>query len=228
MTLRTIHSFVRRSGRITRAQQHALEHLWDTYVLPEKQAIDWHSAFARPTQQQDAPRHLEIGFGMGETLWSMAQTHPEHDYLGIEVHKAGVGRVLLQLDQLDLHNVRICCDDAVHVLSEQLPHNSLDAVYIYFPDPWPKKRHHKRRLIQPAFVKLLAQVLKPQALLHLATDWENYAEHMLDVLEDTEDFYNLHGKAQFAPRNPERPLTKFEKRGQRLGHLVWDLSYRRR
>jgi len=223
MNLRTIHSFVRRSGRITHAQQHALEHLWDKYVLPEKQSIDWENAFNR----QNAQRHLEIGFGMGEALWTMAQAHPEHDYLGIEVHKAGVGRVLSNVEKLEIQNVRVCCEDAIQVLNEQLPRQSLDAVYIYFPDPWPKKRHHKRRLIQPSFVKLLAQVLKPQALLHLATDWENYAEHMLDVLEDTENFTNLHGKKQFAPRNSERPLTKFEKRGQRLGHQVWDLSYQR-
>ncbi len=223
MNVPTIRSFVRRSGRITQAQQQALEHLWDKYVLPDQQPIDWQQAYAR----QGAQRHVEIGFGMGEALWSMAQTHPQHDYLGIEVHKAGVGSVLAHLEKLGLQNVRVCCDDAVQVLSEQLPCHSLDAVYIYFPDPWSKKRHHKRRLIQADFAALLARVIKPKGYLSLATDWQNYAEQMLEVLDKAADFDNLYGAGQFAPRNSERPLTKFEKRGQRLGHTVWDLVYQR-
>ncbi len=226
MNLNAIHSFVRRSGRITQSQRQALEQLWDAYVLAENQAIDWNSAFPREGIQQ-TQRHLDIGFGMGETLWTMAQTHPEHDYLGIEVHKAGVGRVLSQLEKCEIRNVRVCCDDAIRVLSEQLPVHSLDVVYIYFPDPWPKKRHHKRRLIQPEFVKLLAQVLKPDAYLYLATDWQHYAMQMLNVLDHSEHFVNLSGTGEFAPRHPERPLTKFERRGQRLGHPVWDLAYQR-
>ncbi len=221
--MRTIRSFVRRAGRITMSQQAALDNLSSTYVLPEKTVIDWDSAFAR----SGAPRHVEIGFGMGDALCSMAQAHPERDYLGIEVHTAGVGRVLAHLHKFALHHVRVCCDDAVLVLREQLPAHSLDAVYIYFPDPWHKKRHHKRRLIQPEFIQLLATRLKPQAHLYLATDWQDYAQQMLEVLEASAEFTNLNGAGQFAPRNAERPLTKFEQRGQRLGHGVWDLVYQR-
>ena len=218
----TIRSFVRRNGRITHSQQQALKQLWEHYVLPEGEKINWPEAFARPQAQ----RHVEIGFGMGENLLSMAAAHPEHDYLGIEVYNPGVGRVLAQAKQAELDNVKVCCEDAVRVLNEHLDDQSLDALYIYFPDPWPKKKHHKRRLVQTEFLSLVAEKMRSGGILRLATDWEDYAEHMREVLETHAAFTNL-AESSFAERAPERPLTKFEKRGQRLGHGVWDFHYQR-
>ena len=218
----TIRSFVRRSGRITTAQQRALTHLWDKYSLDTERLLDLNSLFGRP-----AEKHLEIGFGMGETLLNMAQTHPEQDYLGIDVYLPGIGRVLMQIEKYALTNVRICCADAVKVLQQCLPDQSLDTIYIFFPDPWPKKRHQKRRLIQQPFVSSLAQSLKQEGFLYLATDWQDYAQQMLTVLEEHPLFNNYAGKGCFANRPEERPLTKFERRGQKLGHPVWDLLYQR-
>ncbi len=218
-----IPSFVRRKGRISKAQQRALDTLWPRYGIELNQVLDLETLFGRP-----AEKHLEIGFGRGDALIAMAKAHPEHDYLGIDIYRPGIGYLLLQIEAAKLTNVRIISADAVEVLQQYLPPHCLDAVYLFFPDPWPKKRHHKRRLVQAEFLKLLAQRLKSGAIFHLATDWENYAEQMLLELEAAPDFINTMPAGGFAPRPPERPLTKFEQRGLRLGHGVWDLVYQRR
>jgi len=219
----TIRSFVRRSGRITIAQQRALTTLFERYGVENgNNHLDLEVLFGR-----NAEKHLEIGFGMGDALLEMAATHPERDYLGIDVHRPGIGHVLLQIEKQQLSNVRIICADAVEVLQQRLPSHSLATVYLFFPDPWPKKRHQKRRLIQPAFIELLAKFLKIDGYVYLATDWADYAQQMLQVLEMNPHFVNCAGSGCFAPRPADRPLTKFEQRGQRLGHEVWDLCYQR-
>jgi tRNA (guanine-N7-)-methyltransferase len=222
--LRSIRSFVRREGRFTSGQQRAFDTFWERFGLDADSklpALD--AVFGR-----HAPHVLEIGFGDGEALAAMAHAHPETDYLGIEVHRPGVGHLLLRAQALELTNLRIICADAVEVLRWQLPDACLDHIQIFFPDPWPKKRHHKRRLIQPDFVALVARKLKSGAHLHLATDWEDYARHMLEVLQAADDFSNAGDSDHFAGRIAGRPLTKFERRGQRLGHEVRDLIFRRR
>jgi tRNA (guanine-N7-)-methyltransferase len=183
--------------------------------------LDLDAAFGRR-----APKILEIGFGMGETTAAIAQAHPENDYLGIEVHTPGVGALLRRVESLGLANVRVIQHDAVEVVEKMIAPASLDGVHVFFPDPWPKKRHHKRRLLQSAFVGLLATRLKPGAYLHAATDWEDYAMQMLEVLSGEPSLANT--ATGFAPRPESRPLTKFETRGRRLGHGVWDLVFRRR
>jgi tRNA (guanine-N7-)-methyltransferase len=220
--VRTIHSFIRRSGRITAAQQRAWDTLWTRYGVSHEQQLDLDKLFCR-----SAARHLEIGFGNGEALLTMAKNHAEHDYLGIEVHRAGIGHLLLTLEAAQITNVRIICGDAVEIFQHSLPLASLDVVYLFFPDPWQKKRHHKRRLVQPEFINLLAQRMKSGGRIHLATDWQDYAECMLQVFENSSEFSNCIAKASFAPRAPERLITKFEQRGLRLGHEVWDLCYQR-
>lgn len=217
-------SYVLRQGRMTDGQKRAFEELWPRYGLPESEGtLDLPAIFGR-----DAPCHLEIGFGMGDALFEMARQHPENDYLGIEVHLPGVGRLLKRLAEAEVNNVRVLRSDAARVVESRLLPARLDAVYIFFPDPWPKKRHHKRRLIQPELVKSLARILKPGGLLHLATDWEEYAWHMLEVLEACPDFINLASPGKFSTHPPQRPLTKFEQRGQRLGHAIFDVCYGRR
>lgn len=216
---RRIRSFVRREGRMTTAQKLALETLWPKFgVDPGAAPFDFQRMFGR-----EARRILEIGFGMGDTLLHVAQAHPENDYLGIEVHRPGVGALLMNLEKAALNNVRVLCADAVEVLNHNIPDAGLDAVYIFFPDPWPKKRHHKRRLVQPEFVELLGRKLRVGGQLHLATDWEEYAQHMLAVITAAPQFRNIAGAGQFAPSPGERPPTKFERRGRALGHGVWDL-----
>jgi tRNA (guanine-N7-)-methyltransferase len=218
---RTIRSFVLRSGRATAAQQRALEQLWPKYGIPRPDALlDLDTFFGRR-----APRMLEIGFGAGEALLAFAQSHPEMDCIGIEVHRPGIGHLLLGVEAAGLSNIRVIDRDAVEVLQDEIPSASIAVAHIFFPDPWHKKRHHKRRLIQPPFVELLARVLEPGATLRLATDWENYALQMRDVLDSSTAFRNVAGEQGFVPRSEVRPLTKFERRGQRLGHQVWDLEY---
>ncbi len=220
---RSIRSFVTRSGRITEAQQRALELLWPKYGIEfEASLLDLGAAFGRT-----APRVIEIGFGNGENLVALAAAHPEKDFLGVEVHRSGVGRLLLAAEERGLGNVRVICHDAVEVLEQQIPLQSLDEALILFPDPWPKKRHHKRRLIQPAFVDLLVGRLKSGGRLKLATDWQPYAEHMLEVLSACRELRNESPQGNFTERPSERAPTRFEKRGERLGHGVWDLSFRR-
>ncbi|MGO9802404.1 MAG: tRNA (guanosine(46)-N7)-methyltransferase TrmB [Steroidobacteraceae bacterium] len=220
---RPIRSFVTRAGRITPAQQRALATLWPKYGVKESAGrLDLERLFART-----APRTLEIGFGNGENLVALAAAHPQRDYLGIEVHRPGVGRLLLALEERQLHNVRLICRDAVEVLERQLPAASLEEILILFPDPWPKKRHHKRRLIQPPFAALLARALAAGGLLRLATDWQPYALEMLEVLGATAELTSLAPGGGFVARPAERSPTRFERRGERLGHEVWDLAFRR-
>ena len=220
---RPIRSFVRREGRITKAQERALTELWPRYGVDAGDApLDFRALFGRA-----APVHVEIGFGNGDVLAAMAARHPEYDYLGIEVHRPGIGALLRRLEAAGLGNARVMRADAEEVLARNIPDAALSAVYIFFPDPWPKKRHHKRRLIQPEFAELVRRKLQPGGMLHLATDWRDYAEQMLDVLSQTPGFENTAGAGAFAPRPEERPLTKFEQRGKRLGHEVYDLSFRR-
>ena len=216
---RRIRSFVLRQGRMTHAQNRALDELLPKYTLPEG-TLDLTALFGR-----DARRSLEIGFGNGETLVELARRHPDEDFLGVEVHRPGVGRLLNALQAGGLTNVRVACDDAVKLCGECLPDASLDAVLIYFPDPWPKKRHHKRRLLQPEFAALLARRLKPGGRLHFATDWEDYAAQALAVLAACPGLENT--AARYAPRPAERPATRFEQRGLKLGHAVFDLVFRR-
>ena len=220
---RPVRSFVLRQGRLTTGQQRALDTLWEHYGIAASDApLDLDAVFGR-----HAPRTLEIGFGNGAALAAMAAAHPETDYLGIEVHRPGVGALLLTLEKQEVKNVRVICADAVAVLRNAIPDASLAAVHVYFPDPWPKLRHHKRRLIQQPFTELIARKLQAGGYLHMATDWEDYAQHMLHVLDDAPGFDNSSGAGQFSPRPEERPLTRFEQRGQRLGHKVWDLIYTR-
>ena len=220
---RSIRSFVIRGGRQTVAQQRAMAELWPRYGVEfSAQPLDLEQTFGR-----QAPRMLEIGFGAGEALLAFAQSHPELDCIGVEVHKPGVGHLLLGAEAAGLQNLRIICHDAVEVLQQQLAPGSIQRVHIFFPDPWPKKRHHKRRLIQPGFVELLARVLAVGGTLRLATDWEHYAMHMREVIDASPWFVNEAPDTGFVARSEERTLTRFERRGHRLGHGVWDLSYRR-
>ena len=218
---RHIRSFVLRQGHLSAAQQRALDTLLPRFGVPYAAApLDLAQAFGRA-----APKILEIGSGMGETTAAIAEAHPENDYLAIEVHSPGVGSLLKQVDEMNLSNLRIVQHDAVEVLRDMIPDASLDGIHVFFPDPWHKKRHHKRRLIQPPLVAQLAQKLKPGGYLHLATDWQDYAEQMLAVLSAEPLLQNT--APDYAPRPDYRPLTKFERRGLRLGHGVWDLVFRR-
>lgn len=219
--MRTVRSFVKRGGRVTESQQRALEQLWPTYGVPYSAApIDLDALFGR-----SAPRVVEIGFGDGATLVALATANPGTDFLGIEVHPPGVGRCLHDAAAAGLANVRVSNHDAVEVLTHQLADASLDEVLVYFPDPWHKKRHNKRRLVQPAFAALVARKLKPGGRWRLATDWQPYAEQMLEVLNAVPAFRNASADGTFVPRPERRPVTKFERRGQRLGHGVWDLEF---
>ncbi len=220
---RTIRSFVRRAGRITGAQRRALAELWPRYGFePGTTPLDFAALFPKR-----APLIVEIGFGNGEALAAMAAAHPENNYLGIEVHRPGIGGLLLRLESGALTNVRLLEGDAKDVLAQRVPPGSVQAVHVFFPDPWPKKRHHKRRLVQADFVASIQRALMPGGYLHLATDWREYAEHMLTLLSQTPGLENTAGVGCYAPRPEHRPLTKFERRGQRLGHGVWDLIFRR-
>ncbi len=219
---RPIRSFVKRSGRMTAGQQKAYERLWPRKGLTvDDGELDYRAVFGR-----QAPVVLEIGFGMGGSLVAMAAAEPETDFIGIEVHQPGVGKLFHLMQEQGVDNIRAYCDDAVEVLSHCIPDHSLDRIQIYFPDPWHKKKHHKRRLIQPAFVQTLRGKLKPGGELHLATDWEDYAEYMMEVLTAAEGFDNVADPYCFAERPAYRPVTKFEQRGEKRGHGVWDLLFR--
>lgn len=220
--LRRIRSFVRREGRLTDAQSSAITHGWSRWGVDYAPGLaDWDAIFDR-----QAPRFLEIGFGMGGATAEIARNHPDNDYLGIEVHRPGVGNLLKLIEQDTLTNLRIMSHDAVDVINEMVAPDSLDGILIFFPDPWHKKRHHKRRLIQPEFVRILASRLKSSGTLHCATDWENYAEQMLEVLSAEPTLENT--APGYAERPAYRPLTKFENRGLKLGHGVWDLVFRKK
>jgi tRNA (guanine-N7-)-methyltransferase len=219
---RPIRSFVMRTGRMTVGQTRALEELWPKYGVEfSAEPLSLDSLFGRA-----APCTLEIGFGNGEHLAALAAAHPERDYFGIEVHRPGVGHLLLLASLNNLTNVRASSHDAVEVLREQIAEGSLDEVLVLFPDPWHKKRHHKRRLIQPPFVELIASRLRQGGVLRLATDWKEYALQMLEVLSAAKTlFINLSPTGDWMPRPEERAPTRFEKRGARLGHGVWDLAF---
>lgn len=213
-------SYVRRSGRMTAAQRRALEREWPRFGLAGDIRLDLCEAFGRP-----APRVVEIGFGMGEALVELAVRHPEWDFLGVEVYEPGIGRALNRLAALEIENVRLIAGDAAVLLERCLPPASVRGVLVFFPDPWPKKRHHKRRLVKPPFVAQIARVLEPGGWLQLATDWEDYARQMLAVIEAHPGFRNRYGPGRFAPGPLDRPVTKFHRRGERLGHRVRDLVF---
>ena len=216
-----IRSFVLRQGRVSNAQRRYHDEMMAKVGIPYAPTpLDLDAVFGRR-----APRIFEIGFGMGETSAAIAEAHPQNDYIGVEVHTPGVGSLCKLIAEKGLSNQRIIQHDAVEVLRDMIPEQSLDGAHIFFPDPWPKARHHKRRLIQPPLVALLASRLKTGGYLHCATDWENYAEQMLDVLAAEPSLQNT--ADGYAPRPDYRPLTKFEQRGLRLGHGVWDLVFRR-
>jgi tRNA (guanine-N7-)-methyltransferase len=220
-TERRIRSFVLRAGRTTPAQERALVELWPAYGVEfHGAALDLDAVFGRK-----ARRCLEIGFGVGEVIGRLAESNPHIDYLGIEVHRAGVGRLLLRADLAALCNLRVICHDAVEVLHAGIPDASLDDVFVFFPDPWHKKRHHKRRLIDARFIAAVAAKLRPSGVLRLATDWHEYAEQMLAVCNSSAALRSLSGDGSYVERPPWRPHTRFERRGARLGHGVWDLAY---
>lgn len=218
---RSIRSFVLRTGRITEGQQKALDDHWAGKGLNVADGlIDLEKVFGR-----DADTVLEIGFGMGQSLVAMAAAEPGKNFIGVEVHKPGVGRLLGAMSEQGVENIRVYCDDAVEVLAQCIADDSLSRVQVFFPDPWHKKKHNKRRLIQPAFVQELRAKIKCGGVIHLATDWEHYADQMMEVMTAAEGFRNQIGDYSFAPRPDYRPITKFEKRGERLGHGVWDLLF---
>lgn len=222
--LRRIRSFVLREGRLTKGQQRSLELFWPTLGLEyQNELYDLEQVFGRK-----APVVLEIGFGMGKSLVAMAKAAPEQDFIGIEVHKPGVGACLGEAETAGVTNLRLFEHDAVEVLRDCIADASLDTIQLFFPDPWHKKRHHKRRIVQPEFVQMLRQKLKIGGVFHMATDWENYAEHMLEVMSATEGYRNLATDQKYVPRPDHRPLTKFENRGVNLGHGVWDLMFERK
>ncbi|MCE0759914.1 MULTISPECIES: tRNA (guanosine(46)-N7)-methyltransferase TrmB [unclassified Marinobacter] len=222
-TRRGVRSFVLRQGRMTEGQKKAFDRSWPKYGLSRDNGmIDPREVFGR-----DNMLNLEIGFGMGKSLADMAEAAPEQDFIGVEVHLPGVGALLKDVEDRGLENVRVYNIDANDVIDLCLPDASLDRVMIFFPDPWHKKKHHKRRLIQPEFIQRIRHKLRVGGVLHLATDWENYAEHMLEVMNDSEGFANTQEQGGYSPRPDDRPITKFEKRGEKLGHGVWDLLFYR-
>ncbi len=221
--MRTIRSFVMRAGRTTEGQQKALDDVWPIMGLEVKDGpVVFSELFGR-----DAPVVLEIGFGMGDSLIEMASQQPEKNYIGIEVHRPGVGRLLSRAQEAGLSNIRVYAEDAIEVLAQCIPDNSLDVLQLFFPDPWHKKKHHKRRIVQPEFAQTVRKKLKIGGYFHMATDWENYAEHMMEVMTSAEGYQNKAGEGVFSPQPDWRPVTKFQKRGERLGHGVWDLMFER-
>ncbi|GAA0856584.1 tRNA (guanosine(46)-N7)-methyltransferase TrmB [Aliiglaciecola litoralis] len=218
-----IRSFVKREGRLTKGQAKALEEFWPTMGLNHSDGIlDLAQVFGR-----QAPLVLEIGFGMGTSLVEMAAAEPDKNFIGIEVHRPGVGTCMADAHEKGVTNLRVYEHDAVEVFNDCLAEQTIDRLQLFFPDPWHKKRHHKRRIVQPEFVEKLRSKLKIGGVFHMATDWENYAEHMLEVMSQAPGFKNQSETADYVPRPDSRPLTKFEKRGHRLGHGVWDLMFER-
>ncbi|WP_242445804.1 tRNA (guanosine(46)-N7)-methyltransferase TrmB [Chromatium okenii] len=222
--LRPVRSFVLRQGRLTLAQQRAFAELWSRFGVEwtPAAALNFTALFGNTN-----PVTLEIGFGNGDSLATMAEREPERNWLGIEVHRPGVGHLLLEIERRQLNNVRIIRHDAIEILTQGIPPASLAAVQLFFPDPWPKRRHHKRRILNAALIEMLAQVIHSGGVFHAATDWESYAIEMLEILEKSAQFLNTAGAGQFAPRPASRPFTRFEQRGDRLGHRVCDLIFQR-
>ncbi len=221
INIRRIKSFVKREGRLTAGQAKALEDHWSTMGQDyQPDMLNLEAMFGR-----SAPIVLEIGFGMGKSLVEMAKNEPDKDFIGIEVHRPGVGACLAEASAQGVTNLRVFEHDAVEVLEHCIPDNSLARVQLFFPDPWHKKRHHKRRIVKPEFVECLRTKLAVGGVFHMATDWENYAEHMLEVMSAAEGYKNQSETNTYVPRPDNRPLTKFENRGHRLGHGVWDLMF---
>ncbi len=221
---RRIRSFVRREGRMTVSQKRALSELWPRYGIdPSDAPLNFSELFGRDAAQH--PTNLEIGFGMGHSLLELAIRHPEENFLGVEVHRPGVGHLLTEIEQHNLTNLRLFQHDAIEVLEKQIPDSSLRSVLLFFPDPWHKKRHNKRRIVQPDFVQTVVEKLQPDGFFHLATDWEDYAHWMMEIVSVHPNLTNITGAGNFTPRPDSRPVTKFEKRGLRLGHSVWDLVF---
>ncbi|WP_025674137.1 tRNA (guanosine(46)-N7)-methyltransferase TrmB [Salinivibrio socompensis] len=221
--IRKVRSFVRREGRLTKGQEQALNESWPTMGIDfDATELDWQQVFGN-----NNPVVLEIGFGMGASLVEMAKNAPEKNFVGIEVHTPGVGACLMAAREAGVSNLRVMCHDAVEVFEQMLPKESLDTVQLFFPDPWHKKRHHKRRIVQLPFAEMVRDKLKMGGVFHMATDWENYAEHMIEVMEAAPHYQSVAKEGYYVPRPEERPLTKFEQRGQRLGHGVWDIKYTR-
>jgi len=220
--LRTIQSFVRRSGRLSKAQRIGLNELWPNYGVEiiDGVMLDFDQLF---TQNQDVI--LEVGFGNGDSLLEMATNQPQTNFLGIEVYEAGVGRLINEANKHQLSNLKIIKNDAVEVLRHHIKDDSLSVFQLFFPDPWHKKKHHKRRILQTSLLDMLSDKLKTQGTIHIATDWENYAEHIMETMEAHPHFKNTLGDHIYSPRPAHRPLTKFENRGQRLGHGVWDIIF---
>jgi len=221
---RPIRSFVLREGRMTEGQRQALEQLWPRFGVDfNGKPLDLPALFGN-----SRPVYLEIGFGNGDALAQRAAQYPEYNHLGIEVHRPGVGHLLHLIEQQELDNVRVLREDAAEILRDGLTTDSLQGLYLFFPDPWPKKKHHKRRIVQSAFVARLAELIRAGGTVHMATDWAEYAQHMLNTLAANDAFENSAPDGGFLPRPDDRPLTRFERRGQRLGHGSWDLLFRRR
>lgn len=221
--LRRVRSFVRRQGRLTSRQQQALDNVW-----PEM-GVDYQAELSNMEEifGRKAPIVLEIGFGMGASLVTMASENPDKNFWGIEVHAPGVGACLASAEDENLSNLRVMCHDAIEVLNNMIPDQSLAMVQLFFPDPWHKARHNKRRIVQPEFAQLVRSKLEIGGVFHMATDWQPYAEHMLEVMSAAEGYRNLSENGDYVPRPESRPVTKFETRGQRLGHGVWDLMFER-
>ncbi|OUS29109.1 tRNA (guanosine(46)-N7)-methyltransferase TrmB [Thalassotalea sp. 42_200_T64] len=219
--IRKVRSFVKREGRLTKGQARALETLWDTMGLNHSDAkIDSRSLFGN-----ENPITLEIGFGMGKSLVEMAKNAPERNFIGIEVHRPGVGACLALAETEGVENLKVYEHDAIEILADCIEANSVDTVQLFFPDPWHKAKHHKRRIVKPEFIESIRGVLKVGGVFHMATDWENYAECMLEDMQGAPGFKNVSESNDYVPRPDSRPLTKFENRGQNLGHGVWDLQY---
>lgn len=219
--MRPVRSFVLRQGRLTKSQEQALRTEWPVFGIERGESeLQLNSLF-----ESDAPVTLEVGFGNGVSLAEMAESSPDKNYIGIEVHRPGVGRLLHLIKEKNLSNLRVMDDDAVEIIKKRIPKSSLSRVQLFFPDPWHKKRHNKRRIVQPDFVTLISSRLQKGGVFHMATDWEPYAEHMAEVMEASSEFKSLSPDGAYSPKPDERPTTKFETRGLKLGHGVWDLLY---
>ncbi|MCW9718718.1 tRNA (guanosine(46)-N7)-methyltransferase TrmB [Avibacterium sp. 21-599] len=218
---RKVRSFVLRTGRLSDFQRNMMNANWPTYGLAHQtEPFDFKNIYGN-----DKPVILEIGFGMGKSLVEMAEQHPDKNYLGIEVHTPGVGACIAYAVEKNVKNLRVICHDATEILRDCIADSSLAGLQLFFPDPWHKAKHHKRRIVQPNFVQTVCQKLVSQGFIHMATDWENYAEQMLDVLQNHPQLHNTSVINDYIPRPESRPLTKFEQRGHRLGHGVWDLYF---
>ncbi|WP_117233774.1 tRNA (guanosine(46)-N7)-methyltransferase TrmB [Vibrio maerlii] len=222
--VRKIRSFVRREGRLTKGQESAMNECWPTMGIDyNAELLNWQEVFGN-----DNPVVLEIGFGMGASLVEMAKNAPEKNFIGIEVHSPGVGACLAAAREVGITNLRVMCHDAVEVFEHMIPNDSLHTLQLFFPDPWHKARHHKRRIVKAEFAEMVrGKLMLETGIFHMATDWENYAEHMIEVMNTAPGFENIAQDGDYIPRPDERPLTKFEARGHRLGHGVWDIKYKR-